>query len=259
MTVQTVRFALTTEYRFSEPVHAHVFRLRAMPVSGARQTVREAALSVTPAAALSYITEPVFGNRVACGRVDKEHDALSFTLTGEALLTDEAFETDEPALWLRMESGLTHPGEKLLALNRTVAAQSVGEEAISSLNLAVHQALTYRAGATNTATDAESALESGHGVCQDFSHVLLSLLRLRGIPCRYCAGIVAGIGQTHAWVEAWSAGHWIGLDPTAGTLCGATYLTLSRGADFRSAAIETGVFAGAASQSITSGATLTIV
>lgn len=257
MTVQSVHFTLQTRYRFSEPVHAHVFRLRAMPLSGARQTVLGATLSVTPEVPLCYLTEPIFGNRVACGRLDALHNTLGFTLTGEAILTDEAEQTDEPAPWLKHESDLTRAGEKLRAMSLALPPTGSAEDAILASTHAVHEALTYRAGATNTATDAESALASGHGVCQDFAHVMLALLRLRGIPCRYCAGIVAGIGETHAWVEAWCGTHWIGADPTAGSLCGTTYLTLSRGADFRTAAIETGVFAGTASQSIEASASLT--
>ena len=166
---------------------------------------------------------------------------------------------------------LTAPGQRLLALweslRTDVEALADAREKALFLMHAVHRTLCYQPGSTTTQTTAEKALEIGSGVCQDYSHVLIALLRLAGIPALYAAGLVEGVGATHAWVEVWTgevAGGMSGLqdpcgcrfpqmlalDPTHDVeACGA-YVVLARGCDFADAALERGIFRGRASQSI---------
>ena len=115
---------------------------------------------------------------------------------------------------------------------------------------AVHQSFEYRPGVTGTRTTAEDAMTLGAGVCQDYSHVLIALLRLAGIPALYVAGLVHGTGATHAWVHAWVKNRWLALDPTHDCPAHEAYVALARGCDFQDAALERGVFLGGASQTI---------
>ncbi|MDO5531167.1 transglutaminase family protein [Sutterella sp.] len=252
-----VAFSLETTYTFEPAAEGHVFRLRASPPSCNRQRVISASLTVSPAAFCAELVEPPFGNRVFTGRIDDEHSTFHFHSKGLALVLPDRYDTVHGPGWLAYPSMLTRPGETLEALSKTLGSLPDDIELqIDRILACAHGALTYESGSTSTATTAEEALRSGRGVCQDYAHVMLALLRMRRISCRYVAGLVAGTGETHAWIEAWTGERWLPLDPTEGKACGDTYLALARGADFTQAAIERGVFSRVRMQAIRTTASL---
>ena len=59
-------------------------------------------------------------------------------------------------------------------------------------------AIVYRIGVTRVQTPAAMALHLGQGVCQDFAHILLCVLRLLDVPARYVSGHLPGDGVPHA-------------------------------------------------------------
>ena len=113
--------------------------------------------------------------------------------------------------------------------------------------------LAYETGATDVSTNARSALELGRGVCQDFVHVALALLRAVGIPARYSSGYLhpdaeaaiddAVTGQSHAWLEAWT-GSWQRVDPTNGDEVGERHVFVARGRDYGDVTPLKGVYNG---------------
>ena len=84
----------------------------------------------------------------------------------------------------------------------------------------------------------------GKGVCQDYSHILLSLCRMEGIPCRYVVGMLIGEGASHAWVEICSEGRWIALDPTNNLVVDDQHIKISAGRDYQDCIINQGIFTG---------------
>jgi len=113
--------------------------------------------------------------------------------------------------------------------------------------------LGYEPGATDVSTTSSGALGVGRGVCQDFVHVGIALLRACGIPARYASGYLhpqedatigdSVTGQSHAWLEAW-LGDWYPLDPTSGTEVGERHVLVARGRDYGDVAPLKGVFHG---------------
>jgi transglutaminase-like putative cysteine protease len=113
--------------------------------------------------------------------------------------------------------------------------------------------LAYETGATDVSTTSRGALDLGRGVCQDFVHVAIAVLRACGIPARYASGYLhpdahAGIGETvtgqsHAWLEAW-LGEWYPVDPTSGAEVGERHVLVARGRDYGDVAPLKGVFHG---------------
>ena len=83
-------------------------------------------------------------------------------------------------------------------------------------------------------------MEIKAGVCQDFAHILLVMLRLLNIPARYVSGYVCphdhnlrGEGATHAWVEAYIPFYgWLGLDPTNNCIVNDFHVRLAIGRSF---------------------------
>ncbi len=136
-------------------------------------------------------------------------------------------------------------------------------EALESLNLAIHEKFTYQPGATDNATPLATVWKQRAGVCQDFSHVMLSVVRTAGLPARYVCGYIesdppksdssrlVGSLATHAWVEVLTPGmKWIALDPTNRQWCGERHVTMAYGRDFRDASPVRGTFKGSGAQNL---------
>lgn len=115
---------------------------------------------------------------------------------------------------------------------------------------------SYIKGITDTDTTIDEILEKRAGVCQDFAHLLLQILRTMEIPSRYVSGYICphrsglrGEGATHAWVEAWIPGSgWTGIDPTNNIWVTNTHVKLAVGKDFSDCTPVKGTFKGLARQ-----------
>jgi transglutaminase-like putative cysteine protease len=116
----------------------------------------------------------------------------------------------------------------------------------------------YLKGITNIETTVAEILELRSGVCQDFAHVMLEILRSLHIPSRYVSGYICpnkngmrGEGATHAWVEAWIPGAgWTGIDPTNNVWVTNHHVKLAVGRNFNDCSPVKGTFKGPARQSL---------
>ena len=127
-------------------------------------------------------------------------------------------------------------------------------ETVEAVSAWVRESLAYEPGATDVSTNARwPPSKLGRGVCQDFVHVALALLRAAGIPARYASGYLhpdvdaavdtAVTGQSHAWLEAWT-GSWQRLDPTSGADVAERHVLVARGRDYGDVAPLKGVYNG---------------
>jgi transglutaminase-like putative cysteine protease len=141
-----------------------------------------------------------------------------------------------------------------IATAMTLAATP--EDAAQVALRAVRDRITYTSGITDVSTTASEAWASMHGVCQDFSHAALSLLRAAKIPARYVSGYLhteeqaAGltvVGESHAWVEYWD-GRWHSMDPTNDRSVGAAHVIVARGRDYADVPPLKGIYAGGKSE-----------
>jgi transglutaminase-like putative cysteine protease len=120
----------------------------------------------------------------------------------------------------------------------------------------IFEQFRYIKGITNTETTVDEILQQRAGVCQDFAHILLQILRTMQIPSRYVSGYICphrsglrGEGATHAWVEAWIPGSgWTGIDPTNNVWVTNTHIKLAVGRDFSDCSPAKGAFKGLARQ-----------
>jgi transglutaminase-like putative cysteine protease len=112
----------------------------------------------------------------------------------------------------------------------------------------VHDVIEFKIGETNTATTASDVLRIRKGVCQDFTHLFLSLMRQTGIPARYVSGYLnqggdfRGSAFMHAWAEIMIPElGWTGFDPTNNLLADNNYLKVSHGSDYSECSTLKGV------------------
>jgi len=95
------------------------------------------------------------------------------------------------------------------------------------------------------------ALHLGRGVCQDYAHILLAVLRLLNVPARYVSGHLVGEGAPHAWVEAFverrdGGVEVIGFDPTHSRRTRLDYLAVAVGRDYADVSPTSGAYSGPA-------------
>jgi transglutaminase-like putative cysteine protease len=117
----------------------------------------------------------------------------------------------------------------------------------------------YIKGITTVETTIDEILEKNAGVCQDFAHVMLQVLRTLNVPSRYVSGYICpnksglrGEGATHAWVEAWIPRcGWAGIDPTNNVWVTNTHVKLATGRNFADCSPVRGSFRGPANQHLT--------
>jgi uncharacterized alpha-E superfamily protein/transglutaminase-like putative cysteine protease len=128
----------------------------------------------------------------------------------------------------------------------------------------VHAALRYEPGRTHVKTTASEAMALGSGVCQDYTHVMLALCRLVGLPARYASGLLPGEGQMHAWVEVLLPGSgqklpmWVGYDPTHQRRCDERYITVAVGRDYQDIAPTSGYYEGEAKNRLDMAVSVTL-
>ena len=129
-------------------------------------------------------------------------------------------------------------------------------EIVEACSQHIFSRFNYIKGITTVETTIKEILEHRSGVCQDFAHVMLELLRHTGIPSRYVSGYICpnkngmrGEGATHAWVEAWIPGSgWTGIDPTNNVWVTNNHVKLAVGRNFNDCSPVKGTFKGPAKQ-----------
>lgn len=254
-----------TDYRFTQPQTRVIQLLRVTPCSHAGQTVVNWALDVDCDARLRSQVDG-FGNKVTMLYVPGPVDHVSVAVSGE-VFTDatagvirDAPEPLPPAVFLR-STALSAPSTAIRNLAKDL--QRVEKDELSRLHLLnreLNRSLSFDPGKTQVDTDAATAFDAGHGVCQDFAHIFCATARLMGSPARYISGHLYrrdGAEQqpaAHAWVEAHIDGFgWIGFDPANGISADDAYIRVAAGLDYSGAAPLSGARTGGGSESLEVG------
>lgn len=255
--MKRLRFRYEMHLKLDQAVWDHHFLIRCRPMESARQQREHLSVEIEPADFIWEVKDG-FGNEGYAGSAKKPHNSL--LTVSEGVVRVDITKTSEPLHPMyRFSSAYTMPGEGIRRfLGEACLEQgreggfwgrNVGRKELMYMMDRLYGRFVYSPGATTVETTAEEALALGRGVCQDYAHIFISLCRLAGIPARYVAGLMLGEGVSHAWVEAWTDGGWLGMDPTNNRLAGDGYIKLTHGRDFRDGSIDRGRFMGFSGQS----------
>lgn len=200
-----------------------------------------------------------FGNDVRHFDVIQPHQRLVVAAKSEVLTPDQFLAPVEGISPLEEYDYLAE--SQFVSLNDEIwtfaAAHAVAdnkmENALQLMN-AIFQLLTYEKGTTDVTTTASEVLELKHGVCQDFSHLMLAACRSQQIPARYVSGYLYNNGHTaasHAWVDVCIPQHgWISLDPTHNCAQTGQYVRVAIGRDYADVPPTRGIFIGNAKETM---------
>jgi len=269
-----------TDYRYSQAVSEAYIEARLSPPTLPSQEILFHSLDFQPEAGVSTYTD-YFGNEVAFYSMTLRHEKLS--IANRIVVRTEAVPLPEEALavtiaearqlvssklpdvfdYVQPTSVVPTGGPSTEWARRLLPSDATLGKALEALNSAIYTKFRYDPNATENWTPLATVWKQKAGVCQDFAHIMLSVLRTAGIPSRYVCGYIetdapknadgtpglVGSIATHAWVEALIPGsHWVALDPTNNQWCGQRHVAMSFGRDFSEAAPVRGTFKGSGEQ-----------
>ena len=266
-----LRVAHLTDYRYptgAREVHTEI-RL-VPPEQRGWQTLHKHDLHIAPLAYAKATRTDRFGNCVYELKNEgvKSHLTLAMELLvetwcaydadGGALPTPIPIRNFEPSDAYREFTHRTFPDETMRMAAEEIEKTAVYNDSplkfLETVGLFVHREMRFAVGSTGVETTAIEAWKTHRGVCQDYAHVSLTLLRRLGIPARYISGFVPGEGVMHAWIEALlplrvgdEERFWFAYDPTYGQWTNENYVTVAVGRDYGDITPTSGTYYGGSS------------
>ena len=260
-----MRVVHATGYAYKSPVTASFNEARLTPRSDSRQNVILNRVETVPATR-SYRYVDYWGTAVTAFDLHAPHTELE--VTGSSVV-----ETDKPespavkATWEDLASEAvidrfddmlrpthyTPASKRIERVGRRIAKYHDPQDAVVEAARWVQAELAYVPGSTGVHSSGLDALREGKGVCQDFAHLTLILLRGMGIPARYVSGYLMPsanpmpgeprTAESHAWLQYWD-GAWLGLDPTNDSAPGEFHVEVGIGRDYSDVPPLRGIYSG---------------
>lgn len=262
-----------TKYEYDRPVKESVNEIRIFPFTCNEQETLYHQINISQHPEI-FLVNDYWGNRSGMFNLMTSHRELVIEskLIVRTLGKQNTFETDRDYWQQLQDDKLNNLSLLELAqiseIDLREKIQEITAEFYSagmSLPVAIEKCgeyiftqFKYIKGITNIETTVHEILQHRSGVCQDFAHVMLELLRSLQIPSRYVSGYICpnkngmrGEGATHAWIEAWIPGHgWTGIDPTNNVWVNNHHVKLAVGRNFKDCSPIKGTFKGPARQSL---------
>ncbi len=257
-----------TRYSYPSPVIDSANQVMLFPLQDTLQELKKHDLNITHHPSVEMFTD-YFGNKVGLFSVINPHSELIIESIIEVVLHETVLPGNEIAVSAQWENLalireqfpymdfmlLEHceSYDEIFAVVKSLMNDSTAPFAIAGqMSAFVYQHFEYKKGITNVETKVDEIWKLKAGVCQDFAHILLIMLRIVGIPARYVSGYICpkdqelrGEGATHAWVEAYIPFHgWTGFDPTNNCIAGDRHVRLAIGRSFTDCTPVKGTYKG---------------
>ena len=273
----------TLHFRYGSPVHASVMTLYLKPLQDRRQVLLDFTLDTDPRGPVYSFKGPFNNKGHFLDRPSSlEHLVIRARSTVETVNARSLPGSLGSDGWNRLKRGIRDPELWLMlqpsrfvrsspALDRFVRDHGLepADDPIATafeLRGVIHRAFEYAPGSTAVDSPIESILETGCGVCQDYAHVMASIMRSWGVPCRYVSGYLGpdATGSmptgSHAWVECWFPDlGWTGFDPTNDSGDEEGHIRVAVGRDYADVPPTRGIYKGRATEVLAAEVTVTRV
>jgi transglutaminase-like putative cysteine protease len=272
-----------TIYHYASPVAYAHHVLRLTPIDRPHQRVHATALDIEPVPIERREGQDFFGNRITWIAFDQPHDTLTVRVAARIAVdhgvsakpaTTPPWEDVRALAFACADLSPQAPSHYLFPSRQVSLDPEISDYAALSfppgrpvldgatdLMNRIKAEFVYELGATTASTTPPMSFALRRGVCQDFSHIMISGMRSLGLPAAYVSGYLRtvqkpdearleGADAMHAWVLAWcgEAAGWIGLDPTNGMLAGNDHVVLAVGRDYADVAPIGGVIFASGAQ-----------
>lgn len=272
-----------TEYVYGGPVTDNLNALRVRPATTSSQRCDEFHTRIDPEARVSRYLD-YFGTEVLEFGVPTEHERLTIDVRARVTTSDPPLPPEGAWEDLDAESYLDAAGEFALPWQDQPLVDGLEDleahlrcesplEAVQALCELVPDRFEYRPGVTYVGSSVSDLLAAGAGVCQDFVHLSLVLLRRRRIAARYVSGYLWAAPHdrstdslevdTHAWLEALLPGEgegaepvWVGVDPTNRRFATDTHVKVGHGRFYADVPPVKGLYMGQAASHLTAAVTM---
>lgn len=266
-----------TRYTYPEPVRDSANQIMLYPIADQFQLVQAQKLIITGDPALE-VYQDYYGNQTGSFMNTAPHTELRIDSHIAVVTYPRPMPADDTPVedqWQHLYDNRGNPAFldflKQEAFNSLPEVKKVADPAhynrlsvfgaVQELNNYVYANFRYIKGVTSVTTTADEIWKLRAGVCQDFAHILLDMLRILGIPARYVSGYVCphdhtlrGEGATHAWVEAYIPHYgWLGFDPTNNCVVNDQHVRLAVGRNFTDVSPVRGTYKGTAQQTLEVG------
>lgn len=267
---------LSIQYAYLAPVAGGRHVLYMTPSQASPQRVITSLLDITPAPDERIAKTDFFGNTAVEVAFRAPHAEIAFRLRArvERLAVADAADVsptlaglaDEIAALRSLAPDSPHhfladsPRVRANADFKAYAQAQLADDArsvraiVEAVGKALDRDMRFDPGSTNVDTPPEEAFAARHGVCQDFTHIMIACLRSIGIPAGYVSGFLRtqpppgeerleGADAMHAWVRAWcgTAMTWVEYDPTNGIWVNDNHIAVAHGRDYGDVAPVRGI------------------
>ncbi|GAC1456434.1 MAG: transglutaminase family protein [Vulcanimicrobiaceae bacterium] len=256
-----------TTYYYADTVDESYTVVHLQPRSDQHQFCTRYHLELSPKVRYQQYSDR-YANDVQHFAILPRHSSLSITAHSNVVTTRDRVPTEPTEATRALLDADAHVPRFYDFLNESAYVQFTPEldafasefeapgEGIGAWCLAVsrriHESFAYDTDATTVRTTVVEALRAKAGVCQDFAHIMIALLRCAKIPARYVSGYifrgesrVLGAEASHAWCEAYLPPYgWVGFDPTNDRLINDFFVKVAIGRDYRDVSPVRGVYRG---------------
>ena len=280
------RITHTTRYQYAEPVTLCHNEARLTPSDDARQRRVRSVFTIEPSPKVFRERRDFFGNQVSYFDVEVPHAVLEVSVLSEVVTSGApgqlALGMDVPWELVRdrVRAGAESELRALLQytldsplVRRSAAAfgdyarasflpgRGVLESALDLMGR-IHRDFAYDPTATTTSTPLAQVWEQRRGVCQDFAHLAIAMVRAIGLPAGYVSGYLetlpppgqpklVGADASHAWFSLFvPETGWVEFDPTNDQMPTEQYVVLARGRDYSDVPPLKGVIYGGGQHSV---------
>lgn len=260
-----------TRYDYDSPIKEGLSQIRLFPVSSEFQKIHEEVIIISSNPTVSFYID-YFNNRVGEFSIMEPHNQLLIDsrivveTTPSTILIEPFDPKDLPQAISRSVLLIQYARPEVIKeqwmidhiLEEVAAFRQNLHQMVWACSEFIYKNFRYEKGITTVDSHLDEILHHRSGVCQDFVHVCLQLLRTQGIPARYVSGYICpnksglrGEGATHAWLEYYHPNHgWIGIDPTNNVWVQENHVTLAVGRVFADCTPVKGTFKGIARQTL---------